>query len=202
MAVRVPSKSKRIRKTTGRRPGGGNSRGAIIDAARTRFARDGYEATTIRGVAAAAGVDPALVMQFYGSKEGLFAAILEQHASLTKPLSTVLAGPKTGLGRRFTKAYLELWEDPVTGDKLRCLIRAAIGSPRATQMLQDAIRATVIKPGVPAARHVQSLLAATHLFGTAVARYILEIPALVAPSLDELVRLLTPAIERYLETKE
>jgi AcrR family transcriptional regulator len=200
MAVRVHSKSARGGKMIGRRPGRPNSRGAIIDAARARFARHGYEATTIRAVAADAGVDPALVMQFFGTKEGLFAAALEHHASLTKPLLAILAGPRAGLGARFTRAYLELWEDPITGERLRSLIRATIGSPRATRLFQNSVKATLTKSGLPAARQFRCLLAGSHLMGTAIARYILEVPALVAPSLDELVRVLSPAIARYLDT--
>jgi AcrR family transcriptional regulator len=199
MAVRVQSKSGRVRKTTGRRPGRQNSRGAIVDAARARFARHGYDATTIRAVAADAAVDPALVMQFFGTKEGLFAAALEHHTSITKPLLAVLAGPQAGLGARFTRAYLELWEDPVTGERLRSLVRATIGSPRATSLFQNSLKATLTKSGLPAPRQFRCLLAGSHLLGTAIARYILEVPALVALSLDELVRLLSPAIAGYLE---
>ena len=137
-------------------------------------------------------------MQFYKSKEGLFLAILEQHANLTAPLRAVLAGPPAGMGARFTRAYLELWEDPISGDQLRSLIRATIGSPRATQMFQGLVKAVVTKSEIPVARRVASALAVTHLLGTAIARYILEVPVLVELPLDELVRLHSPAIERYL----
>jgi AcrR family transcriptional regulator len=201
MPGHVAAKSKKRRKTTGRRPGRANSRGAILEAARARFARYGYDTTTIRGVAADAGVDPALVMQFYGSKEGLFAAILEEHTSVTKPLLAVLAGARTGLGERFTRAYLELWEDPVSGDQLRSLIRAVIGSPSATRMFQGLLEATLTRSAIPARRRLPSLLAASHLLGTAIARYIIQVPVLVAPSLDELVPLLSPAIDGYLNAE-
>ena len=82
---------------TGRRPGRQDSRRAVLDAARARFARDGYDATTIRGVAADAGVDPSLVMQFYGSKDGLLAAVLEQLANASEKLFASLAGPQAGM---------------------------------------------------------------------------------------------------------
>src|SRR6187402_391316 len=124
MANRVQRRS-RARKKTGRRPGGESSRGAVLEAARSRFARFGYDGTTIRGVAADAGVDPALVMQFYGSKEGLFAAaILDIHTTSLESMSTVLAGPRSGMDERFTRAYFELWEDPITGPKVQSLFRA------------------------------------------------------------------------------
>jgi AcrR family transcriptional regulator len=139
-------------------------------------------------------------MQFYRNKEGLFLAILEQHANLTAPLRAVLTGPRAGLGARFTRAYLELWEDPVSGDQLRSLIRVAIGSPRATQMFQNLIKAVVTKSEIPVPRRISSALAVTHLLGAAISRYILEVPVLVELPLDELVRLLSPAIDRYLNS--
>jgi hypothetical protein len=95
---------------------------------------------------------------------------------------------------------LELWEDPVSGDQLRSLIRVAIGSPRATQMFQNLIKAVVTKSEIPVPRRISSALAVTHLLGAAISRYILEVPVLVELPLDELVRLLSPAIDRYLNS--
>src|SRR6187551_1751134 len=86
------------RKVPGRRPGRTNSRGAILDAARACFARDGYDATTIRRVASGAGVHPSLVMQFYGSKEGLFLAMMEQAEGTVNALLAALNGPRSGMG--------------------------------------------------------------------------------------------------------
>jgi AcrR family transcriptional regulator len=195
MARPRPSRSRRKART---RRSGQRSRAAIIEAARSRFARDGYDATTIRGVAAGAGVDPALVMQFYGNKEGLFAAVLEQQAPDAGSMFKILNGPRAGLGERFTRAYLELWESPIAGKQLRSMVRAGIGSPRATSRFKTYLAATWAKSEIPPDRRLRYLLAVSHLFGVAVARYIIEVPLLAAPSLDELVRLLSPAIETYL----
>ena len=62
---------------TGRRPGTGGTREKILAAARSRFGQEGYDGTTIRGIAAGAGVDPALVPHYFGSKEGVFLAAVE-----------------------------------------------------------------------------------------------------------------------------
>ena len=202
MANRVPRRSQG-RKKTGRRPGGESARGAVLEAARSRFARFGYDATTIRGVAADAGVDPALVMHFYRSKEGLFAtAILDIHTSSLKSISAVLAGPRLGMGERFTRAYFELWEDPITGPRVQSLFRAIIGSPLATAMYRANVRGTLTKSVVPSAKHLRIMLAGTHLLGTAITRYILEVPQLAALSMDELVRLCAPAVSGHLRSPE
>jgi AcrR family transcriptional regulator len=198
---KIPGRRPGRKKVPGRRPGRENSRGAIVDAARARFARDGYEATTIRGVASDAGVDPSLVMQFYGSKEGLFLAMIEQTSTMSDSLLAVLAGPRSGMGGRLTRAYLELWEDPITGDKMRSLFRAAIGSPRASRLYQNAIAEAMMQSELPVPRRLPSLLAVTHLLGTAIGRYLIEIPVLVAPSVEELVRLISPAVDGYLGTE-
>src|SRR6478609_2627172 len=132
MADRVQRGRAKAPAKTGRRPGHQSSRCSVLEAARSRFARFGYDATTIRGVAADAGVDPALVMHFYGSKEGLFAAaILDIQTSAMESLLAILAGPQAGMGERFTRAYFELWEDPISGPKIQSFFRAIIGSPAA-----------------------------------------------------------------------
>lgn len=170
----------------------------MLDAARSRCARDGYDATTIRGVAADAGVDPAVIIQFYGSESGLFAATLADLASAVELMLAILSGPRKGIGERFTRAYLQLWEDPIAGKKVQSMVRAIIGSPRATAMYRAQLRHVVTKSGIPAAAQLRRLLGMTHLFGTAIGHHILEIPALDTPSVNQLVRELAPAVDRYL----
>jgi hypothetical protein len=201
MPDRIQRGRAKVRAKTGRRPGRESSRGAVVEAARSRFARHGYDATTIRGVAADAGVTPALVMQFYGSKEGLFAAaILDIQTSIYERLLAVVAGPRSGMDERFTRAYFELWEDPNTGPKVQSFFRAVIGSPLATAMYRAKIRGT--KSDIPMGRRLRIILAATHLLGTAISRYILEVPPLAILSMDELVRLCAPAVSGHLRGAE
>src|SRR5215213_9359869 len=110
----------------GRRPGESGTRNAILSAARVGFASQGYAGTTIRGVASAAGVDPALVNHFYGSKDGLFAASLALPADLPERLLGALEGPAEGVGERLVRFYLGLWEDPVTAGQLRAMMTSAV----------------------------------------------------------------------------
>jgi AcrR family transcriptional regulator len=196
------TRSPQPRKRTGRRPGGQSSRGAVLDAARARFARSGYDATTIRAVAADAGVDPSLVMQFYGSKDGLFHAVLEQQSGLPDKVHASLAGPRRGAGERFTRAYLQTWEDPVTGEALRCLIRAAVGSEHASSLLRSYGTGSLSRSGIPVEKRLGYMLATMNLLGIAVGRYVVGMPILVAVPLEELVRQLSPAIDNYLTMTE
>ena len=201
MADRIRRGRAKARAKVGRRPGRESSRGAVLEAARSRFARYGYDATTIRSVAADAGVDPALVMQFYGSKEGLFAAaVLDIQTTIYERVLAVLAGPRSGMDERFARAYFELWEDPGTGPRVQSFFRAVIGSPLATAMYRAKLRGT--KSDISTGRRLRIILAATHLLGTAISRYILEVPHLAALSIDELVRLSAPAVRGHLRSTE
>ena len=199
MAARTDSRLARSRKKTGRRPGAQSSRAAVLDAARARFANNGYDAATIRGIAADAGVDPALVMQFYGSKADLFRAVLEQQSTFIDDLLAIAAGPRGGLGERLTRAYLQLWEDPVTGNTLRALVRAAIGSQRASSLLRAYHLGKLSPSKIPEEKRLGLILGASHLLGTAIARYVLGLPPLVGIPFDELVHMLSPAIDKYLK---
>jgi len=194
--------ARRSRRARGRRSGGQSSRSAILTAARARFARHGYEATTIRAIAADVGVDPSLIMQFYGNKDGLFAAVLDQLADVSKAILASLTGPQRDLGARLTRTYLELWERPDTGDTLRSLVRAALGSPSATATFQTYLTGRLTASDLPVPKRLGYVLAVSHLFGTAVGRYIVHAPALTKLPLDELVRLISPAVDTYLKMNE
>ena len=83
---------------SGRRPGDSGTRTAILDAARESFGASGYAGTTIRGIARTAGVDPALVHRFFGSKESLFGASLALPFDPADLIPRILAGGPGGLG--------------------------------------------------------------------------------------------------------
>jgi AcrR family transcriptional regulator len=122
---------------TGRRPGEAHSRELILGAARRSFAATGYDATTIRGVATAAGVDPALVHYFFGTKDGLFTAVMELPLSPSKVAEQVIGGDVDGLGARLARRFFEVWDDPTTGPPLVGLIRGAASHPPSADLLRE-----------------------------------------------------------------
>jgi hypothetical protein len=141
-------------------------------------------------------------MQFYGSKEGLFRAILDQLSTSSAKIWAIVVGPRVGLGEQFTRAYLQLWEDPVTGNTLRSLTRAAIGSQRASSLLRAYHSGQLSLSNIPEEKRLGSMLAASQLLGVAVVRYVIGAPLLVAVPLEELVQQLAPAIDKYLSMTE
>lgn len=190
------------RRPTGRRGGDSGTREAILVAARALFAAKGYAGASLRAVAAEAGVDPALIRHFFGDKDGLFAATLEFAIDIPRRLHEVIEGDRDGLGVRFTGMYLHLWEDPRTGPVLQALFRSAITSDHAAAMLREFVGGRVLHSVIPAlggesaARRVT--VAAAHLLGVAVARHVVRVEPLAGMPRQELVALVSPAIQAYL----
>src|SRR6478609_4200403 len=83
------------------------TKAAILDAARERFAADGYERATIRAIAKDARIDPSMVMRYYGSKEGLFAAVLDVDLRLPAPEGLT----RQEVGQALVAHFLDLWEE-------------------------------------------------------------------------------------------
>src|SRR5271155_1399356 len=111
----------------GRRPGTSTTRQTILDAARARFASDGFAATTIRRVAADAGVNASLVMQFFRSKDELFAAVMSISPEALGRFSTAFEGPDEHLGERVVGAFLDAWEG-TDSEPLMAMLRGAIAN--------------------------------------------------------------------------
>lgn len=188
----------------GRRAGSTNTRDAVLAAAKKSFATDGFAATTIRKVAKDAGVDPALVMQFYGSKDVLFAASLAVSADALNSMADAFEGPVDGLGLRVTRAFLGLWEQK-SGDAeaLMAMQRAAMSSEVAAAQLRDFVQyrlVEVVSPkihGGPDAA-LRTGLASAMLVGVIVGRNILRIPAIADENQEEVIKLVGSAIQTIL----
>jgi len=143
-----PEKTPAARSRTGRRAGDSGTRDRILEAARGRFAEHGFAGTTIRAVAADAGVDPALVHHFYGSKDDLFAAAVALPID-PNLLPAVVAGDPAGVGERFVRFYLGLWEDPTIGPTLLAVFRSAVSHDRAAALLREFVSARLLQRARP-----------------------------------------------------
>jgi AcrR family transcriptional regulator len=182
----------------GRRPGPGTTRAAILSAARRRFAADGFEATSVRAIAAEAGVDPSLPLHFFGSKEDLFREAVGlpfDPTTLVRQLATVDA---ERLGERLTAAFLAAWEDPDTGERLRALLRRALTDRDSAALLRrfaDARLPTEL--GEP----LQVELALAQLLGVALLRHLLRWEPLASTRADELVARLGQVVDGHLAAR-
>jgi AcrR family transcriptional regulator len=182
----------------GRRPGANKTREAILDAARARFAKDGYAKATIRKIASDADVDASLVMQFFGSKEELFGAVMSITPGALSRFAGAFEGPRESLGERVARAFFGVWEGPPEdSEPLLAMLRGALSNEQATAQLSGFLQARItVALGVENTLRVG--LAASMLVGVVVGRRIVRVPALVNEELDSLVALIAPALQAIL----
>src|SRR2546430_16757456 len=163
---------------TGRRPGAGGTRERILAAARSHFAKVGYEGATIRGIAAAAELDPKLVLHYFESKEGVFIAAVEFLFDPSAAIPRLLEPGLDGLGARLVRFFLETWESPA-GSPMLALIRSVVSSERAAALLRDFVTREVLTRLAGALEVGQPRLRAGpvggQLVGLAVLRYFVKI---------------------------
>jgi AcrR family transcriptional regulator len=187
----------------GRRRGGPDTRGQILEAARKSFASKGFGGTTIRAVAADAGVDPALVHHYFGSKDDLFLAALEIPVDPRRLVPTVLDGGVPGAGERLVRLFMSVWDDPRARLPLLGLVRSSLVQETPETLLRQGILRMVLEPlrsALPereADRRVQ--LVVSQMAGLVVARYLLALEPLASMPADEVVAWVAPTVQRYLD---
>ena len=186
---------------TGRRPGVTATRERILAAARERFADAGWDGTTIRAIAAEAAVDPALVLHYFGSKEGVFRAAIEFPLDPATVVPRLLAPGLDGLGERMVRFFIDVWDSP-DGRPLLSVIRSAVTSEQAAQLLREFISREVLGR-VAAALEVdqprlRASLAGSQLVGLAMIRYVVKLDPIASADPETLATWAGPTLQRYL----
>lgn len=187
---------------TGRRKGETRTREAIADAARELFAKRGFDRTSLRAVAAAAGVDPSLVLHFYGSKERLFLSVVSPPVDPAVLIPHVLEGPPEKAGERLALFVLGVIEEPAARERVTAMVRAAASEPAAAAILRDLISREVLTPvaqalGVEDAP-LRASLVGSQMVGLVMARYIVQVEPLASASAEQVARAIAPTLTRYL----
>jgi AcrR family transcriptional regulator len=187
---------------TGRRPGASGTREAILDAARRAFAGQGYQRATIRDVAKLAGVDPALVHHYFGTKQELFVAAVRLPVNPVEQLAAVLAAEPDQVGPRLVETFLSIWDHAAGHSPMLALIRSAVADEQAAALLREFITEEVLGPiarrvGSPDAQ-LRATLAGSQLIGLAMARYIIRVEPLASASSAEVAAAVGPTVQRYL----
>ncbi|WP_246170876.1 TetR family transcriptional regulator [Pseudonocardia hierapolitana] len=185
----------------GRRPGGGDTRAALLDAARVVFAERGYDGATVRAIAERAGVDPAMVNHWFGGKEPLFVAALNLPVDPAAALNEVLPGDPELLAERILGRFLQLW-DTTGGAQLATLIQSIASHDAAASLLREFItRVLVIKvvaTVAPDRPELRATLCGTQLFGLAFVRYVLKVEPLASADHATIIAAVAPNLQRYL----
>jgi len=190
------------RRSPGRRPGGPDTRGEILVAARETFADKGFEGTSLRGVARAAGVDAALVHHYFDSKESLFIEAMQFPVDPRLVAARIWDGPFEQVGERLVRTFLTVWDAPESRASMQALLRSAVGNESIARLIRDALRRLVFGPvgallDAPDAE-LRISLVASQLVGLAMARYVLELEPLSTEPLEDVVARVAPNIQRYL----
>ncbi|OWV10224.1 TetR family transcriptional regulator [Micromonospora wenchangensis] len=188
---------------TGRRPGNQDTREAILAAARSAFAERGFDAASIRQIATAAGVDPALVHHYFGSKEELFRATVDIPVDPGALLPAVLAGDPDGIGERLVRTFLGVWDSPAGGAAV-ALLRSATNSEWTARLMREFLTTQVLRRVLdqldvdPAELPLRGGLVATQMIGLAMMRYVIRLEPVASATADTLAAALGPTIHRYL----
>jgi len=187
--------------TVGRRPGSTATREEILEAARKLFAQNGYDRTTVRAIAAAAAVNPAMVHYFFGSKEQVFVAALELPVSPAEVVPALLAGPRDQLGERVAAFALALWRDPGTRAPLLALVRSSVDNEQAAGMVREFFNATVISRVADALGVPRFRLAAAigQGFGLMLFRYVIGIEPLASADEADLAEHLGAMVQHTID---
>lgn len=186
----------------GRRPGNLDTRGQILAAAREEFAGKGYAGATIRGIAGAAEVDPALVHYYFSTKRELFIASVDLPFDPGRFLATALDGDTRQPGRAVARLYLQMWESPHSRGVMQSLLRSALMDDHVLRMLREFMVETVITPVVQTldVNHpeLRASLLASQVIGLAIMRHIVRLEPLASADPETLVEAIAPNLDRYL----
>lgn len=189
---------------SGRRPGRQNTRGEILAAARESFAARGFAGTTLRGIAGAAGVDPALIHHYFESKRSLFLATVQLPIDPPALIAEVMRGDRATLGPRLVAKILHTWDSEQRAS-LVAAARTALSDPVMSRPLQEFFSLEVVGQALgdldadPEESRRRAGLVASTIIGLLVGRYVLALPALAEQRTEDLVAAVGPVLQRYVD---
>ena len=198
MDIVEPGKTRR----RGRRPGGTDTKAALLDAARKVFSEQGYDGATVRAIATKAGVDAAMVNHWFGSKEGLFVkAVLQLPFDPADLLNRLTDGPAEELGARLVRTFLTTW-DSTGGGHFTALVRSVSSHEQAAHLLHDffvkqvftKIAGSVTKENP----QFRGSLVGSQMVGLGMARYVLKFEPMASADIETVVAAVAPNVQRYL----
>lgn len=185
----------------GPRPQGEDTRRQILDAARDSFGETGYDRTTIRAVASRAGVDPALIHHYFGTKAGLFAASVALPVGLDQALPSAVGDDPAAAGEQVARLFFRVWEEPEPRAALLGQLRHSLVTgepPPIAGFITSAVLGRVADRMTGADRELRAELVAAHLLGVALLRYIVRMEPIASADPEVLVGMVAPRLQTYL----
>lgn len=188
-------------RSRGPRPGGGDTRQEILDAARALFAERGYDRTTLRAIGAAAGVDPALIHHYFGNKEGLFTASVSLPVDLPRRLPEVIAEDPGEAGAAVARLFFTVWDDEEARASLIGQLRHTFTTgeqPVIAGFITSAVLGRVAAAMDGDERELRAELVASHLLGVALLRYVVKLEPLASVDTETIISMVGPRLQAYL----
>jgi AcrR family transcriptional regulator len=188
-------------KRSGRRRGPTTTREAIAEAARHQFAELGYDRATFRGIAGEAGVDAALVVRFYGSKDALFREVMALPPAVAEAIARLADGPRAGVGRRLAEVVVGMLEDPRSRSVVLGRIRSASSHPDAAALVRETVTRDVGRLVAAVADDqpdTRAVLVGSQVVGLALARHVVRVEPLASLPATDVVDYIAPVFQHYL----
>lgn len=173
-----------------------------MTAAREEFAESGFDAATVREIAARAGVNAAMINHYFGGKAGLFREVVALPVDPGQVVAAVVDGPREELGRRLVLGILGVWEDPHTRAPMLALYRSGLADPARMRPIREYFAGQILPVLAGSGRQsrLDAALLVTHLLGLVMGRYVLELPELCTPTVEELADRVGGVLQAYIQT--
>jgi AcrR family transcriptional regulator len=190
---------------TGRRPGNSSSRDDILKAARKLFARRGYQGATMRAIAKEAGVDPSLIVHFFGSKVNLLTEAVDWPFDPEVQMPRLLEDGRRNVGRKLAQLAIRTWDEEGTRHPVFTLLRAGLTEPEAAEMLRNFMLQRLYAPLMERLGsdqpELRAALAVSQVIGVGMGRYVLKFDGLAEAKSEDVIDWLGPVLQRYLTGK-
>jgi AcrR family transcriptional regulator len=174
----------------------------VLEAARRTFAARGYDAASLRMIAADAGVDPGMVRHFFGSKAGLFQAAMELPFDAEVVLPVLLAGGLDGIGERLLRFFLSVFGSAADRNPFITLLRSAVSHEDSARMFREFVTEQLLGRVAAAVQlpqpRLRAALVGSQLAGLVLIRYVIRVEPLASADPDTVVAAVAPTLQRYL----
>ena len=193
--------SERSVKRSGRRPGPTTTREEIAEAARRQFAELGYDRATLRGIAGEAGVDAALVVRFYGSKDALFREVMALPPTVAAAIASLADGPTATIGRRLAEVIVGMLENPRSRSVVLGRIRSASSHPDAAALVRETVTRDVgrlVAAVTDDEPETRAVLVGSQVVGLALARHVVRVEPLASLPAADVIDYIAPTLQHYL----
>lgn len=195
----------------------GKMREQIKRVAESQFIVRGYDGTTMRSIAKGAGCDPAMVSYYFGSKQRLFRDCFDLPLDPLQQILQLWEPGLEGIADRLLDFAFTLYEERLTKDRMKALMRALITDSETTQRFRAYMSENLLKGGAEVLNTLQIAsgqevneeletnfqalieILMSMIYGVATMRYIVQLEPVASMERSELQNRLAPILQTQIE---